>query len=479
MASSTYSRRRFLRSTAAMTGSAFAVPNLLLHGQNGAGKRLRLAQIGANGKGLVDTGKVTLAHDIVAMVDVDQKRLEEAAKKNEKYHKDANSPSTAAPKLFKDYRKMFDTMSNDIDGVIISTPDHTHFVAAMWAIKHGKHVCVQKPLCNTIWEVRELHKAAKEAKVQTQMGNQGRTLEGQRFAKEWIEQGRIGTLKEIKLWTNRPIWPQGPIDKVLKPAPENLDWDLWLSSTPMEPYFEFPTDKQTKRSNGPHPFAWRGWWQWGAGALGDMGCHIMDATFSILNQVIPTKIEVESDTISDLCAPNWTTLKYHMPASDKQPAMIVSWQDGQKNGVPNKPERPDMIKQETWDKATSGMMFIGTEGIVFEGDAYCQSPRIFPDEKFQEARAAIGNGSHKKTEVRCPTPDNPQLDWANCIVNGGTPVSNFDYSAALTEFVLLGNLAVRSQQAIVWDKDAMKVTNVESANQFVKRASYRAGFLPA
>ena len=218
MASSTYSRRRFLRSTAAMTGSAFAVPNLLLHGQNGAGKRLRLAQIGANGKGLVDTGKVTLAHDIVAMVDVDQKRLEEAAKKNEKYHKEANSPSTAAPKLFKDYRKMFDTMSNDIDGVIISTPDHTHFVAAMWAIKHGKHVCVQKPLCNTIWEVRELHKAAKEAKVVTQMGNQGRTLEGQRFAKEWIEQGRIGTLKEIKLWTNRPIWPQGPIDKVLKPA---------------------------------------------------------------------------------------------------------------------------------------------------------------------------------------------------------------------------------------------------------------------
>lgn len=480
MANSIYSRRRFLgSSTAALAGSAFGVPNILLRGQDGAGKRLNLVQIGANGKGLSDTQGVTLNHNIIAMVDVDSKRLEEAAKKNEKYNLDACKPAPAAPKLYKDFRKMFDEINKDIDGVIIATPDHTHFLAAMWAIKHGKHVCVQKPLCNTIWEVRELHKAAKEAKVITQMGNQGRTMEGQRLAKEWIEQGRIGTLKEIKLWTNRPIWPQGPMEKVLKPQPENLDWDLWLSSTPSEPYFEFPVDKQTKRSNGPHPFAWRGWWSWGSGALGDMGCHIMDATFSILNQVIPTKIEVESDTISDLCAPNWTSLKYHMPASDKQQAMTVSWQDGMKNGVANKPEKPDMIKQDTWDKASSGMMFIGTEGIVYEGDAYCKSPRIFPEDKYTEARAALGNGTHKKTEARSPMPDNPQGEWAHCIVNGGTPSSNFDYSAALTEFVLLGNLAVRSQQAISWDKEAMKVTNVESANQFVKRPSYRPGWIPA
>ena len=474
-----FNRRRFIHSTTALAGSAFAVPNLLLRGQNFAGKRLRLAQIGANGKGLSDTNYAvnTFAHDIVAMVDVDQKRLDDAGRKNEKFHMDAGKAPPAAPKMFKDFRKMFDEMAKDIDGVMIATPDHTHFLAAMWALKHGKHVCVQKPLCNTIYEVRELHKAGKAAGVVTQMGNQGRTMEGQRLAKEWIEQGRIGTLKEIKLWTNRPIWPQGPMDKVLTAQPEGFDWDLWLSSTPLEPYFELPKDKQTKRSNGVHPFAWRGWWQWGSGALGDMGCHIMDATFSILNQVIPTKIEVESDTISDLCAPNWTTLKYHMPASAKQQAMTVTWQDGSKNGVPNKPEKPDMISEDTWKKATSGMMFIGTEGIVFEGDAYCKSPRIFPDEKYTEARLAIGNGSHKKTEARSPTPDNPQLEWATCIVNGGIPGSNFDYSAALTEFVLLGNLAVRSQQAISWDKDAMKVTNVEAANQFIKRASYRDGWL--
>ena len=481
MATSIYSRRRFLRSTAVITGSAFAVPNLLLRGQNGAGKRLNLVQIGANGKGLSDTQGVTLDHNIVALVDVDQKRLEEAAKKNEKHHLDAGQAAPPAPKLFQDFRKMFDTMSNEIDGVIIATPDHTHFLAAMWALKHGKHVCVQKPLCNTIWEVRELHKAAKAAKVITQMGNQGRTMEGQRLAKEWIEQGRIGKLQEIKLWTNRPIWPQGPIGKKLVPVPEGFDWDLWLSSTPMEPHFDLdlPKEKQSKRGTSVHPFAWRGWWQWGSGALGDMGCHIMDATFSILGQVIPTKIEVESSLVTDLAAPEWTSLKYHMPASAKQSAMTVSWNDGSKDGVPNKPERHPMIKEETWNKATSGMMFIGSEGVVFEGDAYCASPRIYPEERYTEARKALSDGSHKKTEARSPMPNNPQGEWAHCIVNGGLPSSNFDYSAALTEFVLLGNLAVRSQQAISWDKEAMKVTNVEAANQFIKRPSYRPGFLPA
>ncbi len=480
MASSIYSRRRFLRSTAALTGSAFAVPNLLLRGQDGAGKRLNLAQIGAGGKGQSDTSYVTLEHNIVAMVDVDQDRLEKAAKAREKYHLNANQPAPPAPKLYNDYRKMLDEMGKDIDGVMIATPDHSHFLAAMWCLKHGKHICVQKPLCNTIWEVRELHKAAKEAKVITQMGNQGRTMEGQRMAKEWIEQGRIGKLQEIKLWTNRPIWPQGIIGKKPVPVPAGFDWDLWLASTPLEPHFDLdlPPEKQSKRGTSVHPFAWRGWWQWGSGALGDMGCHIMDATFNILGQVIPTKIEVESSEISDLCAPQWTSLKYHMPASAKQDAMIVSWNDGSKDGVPNKPAKPDMIKQDTWDKATSGMMFIGSEGIVFEGDAYCEHPRIFPEERFTEARKAMGDGTHKKTEPRSPTPGNPQLEWAHCIVNGGTPGSNFDYSAALTEFVLLGNLAIRSQQAISWDKEAMKVTNVEAANQFIKRASYRPGWLP-
>ncbi|MCB1211498.1 MAG: Gfo/Idh/MocA family oxidoreductase, partial [Verrucomicrobiales bacterium] len=283
MAQFPYSRRRFLGAGASLAASAFTGPNLLLRGQNAAGKRLNLVQIGANGKGQSDTQAVTLNHNIIAMVDVDTKRLEEAAKKREKHHSESNAPAPNVPKLYQDFRKMFDEMSNEIDGVIVSTPDHTHYLAAMWALKHKKHICVQKPLCNYIGEVRDLHKTATEAGVVTNMGNQGRTYEGQRMAKEWIEQGVIGTLKEIRLWTNRPIWPQGPITKKIVECPTNLDWDLWMSSEPMEPYFEFdlPDGKKNKRSNSLHPFAWRGWWQFGSGALGDMGCHIMDSTFSI------------------------------------------------------------------------------------------------------------------------------------------------------------------------------------------------------
>lgn len=482
MASSALSRRRFLGTTAGLAAGAFATgPNILLRGQNGAGKRLNLLQIGAGGKGQSDTGGVTLDHNIVGLVDVAQDRLEAAAKGREKHHLDAGQKAPPAPKLYKDFRKALDELHNEIDGVIVSTPDHTHFPAAMWAIGYKKHVCVQKPLSNTIWEVRELHKAAKAAGVVTQMGNQGRTMEGQRLAKEWIEQGAIGKLQEIRLWTNRPIWPQGNLKKVPAQVPPTLDWDLWLGQEELEPYFEFeiPAGVDGKRGNSVHPFNWRGWWQFGSGALGDMGCHIMDATFSILNQVIPTKIEVESGETTELCAPMWSHLKYHMPASDKQPAVVVSWHDGKRDGEPFKPERHPDIPEETFKKATSGMMFIGSEGVVYEGDAYCGSPSIYPLTKFTEVRKAMASGEIKKTEARSPMPNNPQGEWAHCIVNGGTPSSNFDYSCPLTEFVLLGNLAIRSGQAISWDKENMKVSNVEAANRFVKRAAYREGWLKA
>lgn len=475
------SRRHFLGRTAGLAASAFAGPNLLLRGQNTAGKKLNLAIIGANGKGQSDTQGVTLDHNIVALVDVDMKRLQEAAKKREDHHLKSGQDAPAAPKLYQDFRKMFDEMANEIDGVIISTPDHTHYVAAMHAIKHGKHVCVQKPLCNYIEEVRNLHKAAKDAKIVTQMGNQGRTMEGQRLAKEWIEQGAIGTLKEIRLWTNRPIWPQGPLTKKVVEKPADLDWDLWLASEPMEPYFEFelPEGMNAKRGNSVHPFNWRGWWQFGSGALGDMGCHIMDATFSILGQLIPERIDAASSPISELNAPVWSDLVYHMPAGKHQ-ALKVSWNDGSKDGKPNKPEiSPHMtseLAKKAFEKASSGMMFIGTEGTVFEGEAYCGSPVIYNEERYTQVRLDMKAGKIKKTETRSVMPNNPQGEWAHHIVNGGNPSSNFDYSCPLTEFVLLGNLAVRAQQSVQWDKDNMKVPNVEAANKFISRPSYREGF---
>src|SRR5512137_958068 len=234
MSNLTFNRRRFLACSAGLAAATFVGPNLLLRGQNAASKRLNLAVIGALGKGQSDTRSVEKDHNIVALVDVDSSRLDDAVKGHLK-----QVPQAKAPRVFADFRKMFDEMAKDIDGVIVSTPDHTHFVAAMWAIKNKKHVCVQKPLCNTIWEVRELHKAAKAAGVVTQMGNQGRTSEGHRQAKEWIEQGVIGKLKEVRLWTNRPIWPQGPMSKIVAPCPAELSWNLWLTSEPDEPYFVF------------------------------------------------------------------------------------------------------------------------------------------------------------------------------------------------------------------------------------------------
>jgi predicted dehydrogenase len=468
------SRRHFLGRTAGLAAGTFVGPNLLLKGQNAAGKKLRIAVIGANGKGQSDTQGVTLDHTIVALVDVDNKRLEEAAKKREKHHLDSGKEAPNAPKLYQDFRKMFDEMANEIDGVIVSTPDHTHYVAAMHALKHKKHVCVQKPLCNYIGEVRDLHSTAKAAGVTTQMGNQGRTM-------EWIEQGAIGTLKEIRLWTNRPIWPQGPLVKKAAECPPELNWDLWLSSEASEPYFQFeiPEGASGKRGNSVHPFSWRGWWQFGSGALGDMGCHIMDASFSILGQLIPEKIDAVSSPISDTCAPTWSDLVYHMPAG-KHPAMTVSWNDGSKDGKPNKPEiSPHMtseLAKKAFEKASSGMMFIGTEGTVFEGEAYCGSPVIYNEERYTQVRIDTKAGKIKKTETRSVMPNNPQGEWAHHVVNGGLPSSNFDYSCPLTEFVLLGNLAVRAQQSVQWDKQGMKVTNAEAPNKFVTRPAYRDGW---
>jgi predicted dehydrogenase len=484
MVSSAFSRRRFIGSSASLAAGLFTAPNLLLRGQNAAGKRLNIAIIGANGKGQSDTQAITLGHNVVALVDVDQDRLDEAAKKREKHHLDSGEKAPPAPKLYKDFRKMFDEMAKDIDAVIVSTPDHTHYAAAMHAIKHGKHVCVQKPLCNYISEVRNLHKAATDAKIVTQMGNQGRTMEGQRLAKEWIEQGAIGDLQEIRLWTNRPIWPQYPFEKKVMDAPANLDWDLWLSTEASEPYFEMIMPegvKAWKGNNSIHPFSWRGWWQFGSGALGDMGCHIMDATFSILGQLIPEKIDAVSSRISATCAPQWSSLVYHMPAG-KHKALKVTWNDGMKDGAPNKPEiSPHMtsdLAKKSFEKASSGMMFIGTEGTVFEGEAYCSSPVIYNEERYTQVRLDMKAGKIKQTEERSVMPNNPQGEWAHHIVNGGKPSSNFDYSCPLTEFVLLGNLAVRAQQSVQWDKAAMKVTDTEAANQYVARPAYRDGWLP-
>lgn len=480
------SRRSFVRQSSALAAT-LAVPTILPRSVFGANNKLNIATIGALGKGQSDTHNVADLHNIVALVDADKNRAESAAKSLAKLYSDKKVETKVEARLYTDFRKMFDEMHAGIDAVIVSTPDHTHYPAAMWAVRHKKHVAVQKPMCNFIGEIRSLHKAAKEAKLVTQMGNQGRTMEGQRLAKEWVEQGVIGTLKEVRLWTNRPIWPQGPLYKHTAPTPEGLDWNSWLGQEVEEPYFTFdngekPAEKKddakkkARRGNSVHPFNWRGWWAYGSGALGDMGCHIMDATFNILGRRIPIKIDAESSPVSDLTAPAWSRLVYHFAATDTLPALTVSWHDGNKDGKQNKPERDSRVPEELFKKASSGMMFIGSEATIFEAEAYCANPLIFSEERRKDVEAMTKAGKIKQTEARSKHAGNPQKEWSQAIVEGYLPSSNFDYSAPLTEFVMLGNLAIRSGQSVSWDAASARVTNLESANKYVNRAAYRKGW---
>ena len=298
-------RRHFLKSTTALTGGLFA-PNLLFGKE--APAALNVAAIGCGGKGRSDISEIAPGNRIAFLCDVDKTKAGEAMEK----FPDA--------RFFSDYREMFAEVADKIDVVTVSTPDHMHFPIAMEAIRLGKPVMVQKPLSNNLWETRALANYAKEKGVLTVMGNQGATMQGTRLLREWIEAGLIGEVKEVHYWTNRPIWPQGP-GIVLPPAPvpETLNWDVWQGTCATDrPY-----------SKAIHPFAWRGFWDYGCGALGDIGCHCMNSAFWALD--LKGDFVVESSKVSefdDTFAPKRSSLVYHFPAKGKRAAVKVFWQDG-------------------------------------------------------------------------------------------------------------------------------------------------------
>lgn len=449
-------RRSFLKSSGFVAGS-LAIPNIIIGQEDGVtpNNRINIASVGVGGKGLSDRGKAAAGNNIVALCDVDLGQITGKRKPTDK------SPAEAFPeaKTFQDFRKMFDAMDSEIDAVIVSTPDHAHFSIAMEAVKRGKHVYVQKPLCNTISEVRALHTAAKEAGVVTQMGNQGRTREGQRMVKEWIEQGAIGDLKEIHLWTDRPIWPQGK-NLAIKtcPVPEGFDWDLWQAQVRPREFHQ-----------RIHPFSWRGWWDYGSGALGDMGCHIMDAAFYILGGGFPKCIKAKSTAFTNISGPSASTLTYTFD-TEKWGELPVTWGDGSLQ--PPFPEGWDFKAYPEMGK--NGQIFAGTEGMIYNGDAYCTRPRIVPETRMQEW---IKSGQWQKTEKRSKHEDNPQQEWL-ATIRGEKDVecfSTFDYAAPLTEMVLLGNLAVRSRRTVNWDAKNMTAGD-PAIDRFIGRDFYRQGW---
>jgi len=428
-------RRNFMKGFAATAATVMVLPRRVLAGPN---DKLNVACIGCGGKGDSDV-KGMSGENIVALCDVDDKPLEKQAQR---------FPSA---KKYKDFRKMLDEMDKQIDAVTVSTPDHTHFPAAMEAIARGKHVFVQKPLTHNIWEVRRLAEAAREKKVASQMGIQGHANEGNRLLREWLAAGVIGNVNEIQYCTNRPLWPQG-IDrpKESKPVPASLDWDLWQTVAPERPY-----------APGYCPFAWRGWWDYGCGALGDVGCHVMDAGFWALDLRNPTSIDVKNADMHEETPPNWSTVTYNFPARGKFAPVKVLWQDGWlKPGAPYGPRPKEMAPDQPLPTETYAI-FIGEKGTLMH-DFYCGKVWTVPEKK----EKAWNLDKIDKSLPRSPGHVKEFIDACK----GGKPAgANFEYAAALTEMVLLGNLAVRTGERIEWDAKAMKVTNVAAANKFLRR----------
>ena len=446
------SRRDFMGAAAAVAAFTM-VPRHVLGGAGNTppSEKLNIAGVGIGGMGKNNVANCADAGaNIVALCDVDSKYSAEVFKRYPK----------ARP--WTDFRKMLDEQK-DIDAVVVATPDHVHAVVAMAAMQRGKHVYVQKPLTRTVWEARMLTEAARKYKVATQMGNQGHSSEEVRLVCEWIQDGAIGDVREVHCWTNRPVWPQG-IDrpKDTPPVPEGLDWDLWIGPSPMRPY-----------NPAYLPFNWRAWIDFGAGALGDMGCHVMDAAFWALKLKYPVSVEAShSWEVKQMWTrfdnketyPSAEVVHYQFPARGNMPPVKLHWYDG---GI--LPARPDDLEPER-KIPESGTIFVGDKGKLMCG-TYSENPRIFPESRMKAYKRP------EKTIRRVEGgQDGHERDWINACKGGPAASSNFDYAGPFTETVVMGNLAVLNpDKVLLWDGENMRMTNDKAANDFV-RPKFREGW---
>jgi len=444
------SRRSFIKGLAVTTGG-LVVPRVFWAQEGGpASRKLNIAAIGCGGKGESDLNAAARGNNVVAICDVDSRSLTKAAGRY------------SGAKQFSDFRQMLDEVK-EIDAVTISTSDHAHFPAAMHAIGLGKHVCVQKPLANTLWELREMHLAATKKGVITQMGNQGHTYNDNRMLKEWLDAGVVGKVKEIHVWTNRPIWPQGNAAS-FKPgdAPDFLNWPLWLAQCPDMPY-----------SPEIHPFKWRGYLEFGGGAIGDMGCHLMDPIFYALDLGIPRHAEATTEELTDVAWPRGGVVKLTWKNHAKLGEVTMTWYEGKNaEGKQNLPTVPPELGNEKL--GGGGWMIIGSEGVILNRGDQCKNPQIFPEARRTEFLAQ----KIEQKYPRSPKAGDPQEEWTLAIKNGKAFdfMAKFDYSAPLTELGLLGGLAMRVGKPIEWDSAKLEVVGMPDAARFIKRAAYRKGW---
>jgi predicted dehydrogenase len=469
-------RRSFVKKVAATSAAFSIVPSHVLGKTHiPPSDTLYVAGFGVGGRGggvirgLHQTGKVKF----VALCDVDDKRAANT------YKQFPDVPR------FRDFRKVYDSVLSDMDAIMVATPDHTHATTSLPFMRAGKHAYVEKPLTHNIYEARLMTQVAKEQGIVTQMGNQGASSEGSRKAKEWVESGVIGKVHTIDCWSNRPVWPQGvPLPSKKMRPPKTLDWDLWLGPAEMRDYHKAYL-----------PFKWRGFWDFGTGALGDMGCHIIETPFSVLDLGYPKEAEASCTTVwvddfvvadySHSCPPS---SKIHLKFNhDYHGEIALNWYDG---GI--MPDLPDELKDgETIGASGGGTVIYGDKGILV-ADVYSRNARLLPSETmdlFNEPKPYLprieGNtGGHI-------------ANFVEACLTGSKPSSPFERSGPLTEIVLMGNLAVRAFQyrkrvlssepggedrftypgrrKLHWDGENMNITNYPEANQWVKR-NYREGW---
>jgi len=437
-------RRQFIQ-TAGMGAAGFWIAGRQVgYGQEKSpNAQLNVACIGTGGQGGSDMGNVSKIANIVALCDIDDKRNGEAGAKFPK------------AKKFFDYRRMFDEIPKEFDAVTVGIPDNNHACASVMAMKLGKGVYTQKPMTHDIYEARVMRETAAKYKVATQMGNQGTAGNNFRESVEIIQAGGIGEVKEVHVWTNRPVWPQSPNitarPKEVDPVPAHLHWDEWLGPAPERPFHH----------KAYLHFVWRGWWDFGTGALGDMACHTTNLPYMALKLGAPLAVEAQSEPLNPETYPGWAKVTYEFGARGEMPPVKLHWYEGRKDGELVQPPL-DLLQGEKM--SNSGSLTVGSKGTLYSPDDYGGRSIWLP----------------KGSEIKKPAPTLPRSpghhkEWVDACKGGPKAMSNFDHAGPFTEFVLLGNLAMRLGKRFEWDSENLKAKGCPEADPWIKR-EYRKGW---
>ena len=441
-------RRQFVQTTAAL-GIGYWIADRAAAESTSPNERVAFACIGLEGKGHSDSDEAGRLGDVVAVCDVDANHLAAAKKRFPK------------AKQFTDFRKLLDEMPKSIDAVTVSTPDHIHAPAAAMAMRRGKHCFVQKPLAHSLHEARVLASLARENKVATQMGNQGSAKSDLRRAAALIRAGVLGRVSEIHIWTNRPIWPQGLDRPAPVPPPAQLNWDLWLGPAPERPFSQLSSQSGRRKSGAVyHPFAWRGWWDFGTGALGDIACHAMNMTFRALDLRNPVTVQAETSGHNRDSFPSWSIITYGFAATAGRPALKLFWYDGGK--------KPKDELFEGLQGRGGGCLVIGEKGKMLSAGGGLEG--------FQLSKDLV------PSKVSFPESPGHFEEFVRAIRGGEPAWSNFpEYAGPLTETVLMGNLAVWVANSpgtgpkIEWDAVNQRVKNHDGLERLIRR-EYRQGY---